>query len=108
MNLHPEKCYKKGWILKCLNAIANTWLTHRYLLIPGRELPDTEQAAPPEAPPPSPRQGKAKKLVTQGQADNLNIHDLKKHTTLTFEIDTAANADKTESSKYIDEFYALV
>ena len=78
------------------------------MLVPGRELPETEQTAPPEAPPPSPRQGKAKKLVTQGQADNLNIHDLKKHTTLTFEIDTAANADKTESSEYRDEFYELV
>lgn len=69
------------------------------IFILGRELPETAENERVEAAPPSPRPSKSKKLVTQGQADNLNIHQLKEHTTLAFEIDNKPSKKKSKKQK---------
>ncbi|XP_067939918.1 uncharacterized protein [Watersipora subatra] len=55
----------------------------------GRDLqPSTEVSSSPT----TTSSNKTKRLVTQGQADSLNLTQLKEHTTLTFEIDSDNNS----------------
>lgn len=75
-------------------------LNQTSILISGAELGGDEVSDNAKyASPISKATGSGKKLVTQGEADNLTLNQMKEHTTLNFEINRAHKKKKKRSSK---------